>query len=112
MTQSIPGPIASIEPVRHAPPPGACDCHAHIFGPADRFPYAEGRGYTPPDAPVDAYLALLDGLGLARGVVVQGNAHGYDNRVIHWLAGWEPQLCEVVAAIIERAGAHRSNVVE
>jgi predicted TIM-barrel fold metal-dependent hydrolase len=31
---------------------------------------------------VEQYLALLDHLGFARGVIVQGNAHGYDNRVV------------------------------
>jgi predicted TIM-barrel fold metal-dependent hydrolase len=64
------------------PPPGAWDAHAHIFGPADKFPYAPGRGYTPPDAPVERYVALLDQLGFDHGVLVQGNAHGYDNRVL------------------------------
>ena len=67
---------------RVKPPAGAWDTHAHIFGPADKFPYTPGRGYTPPDAPVENFIALLDHLGLARGVVVQGNAHGYDNRVL------------------------------
>ena len=31
-----------------SPPPGACDTHAHVFGPASRFPYADDRSYTPP----------------------------------------------------------------
>jgi 2-pyrone-4,6-dicarboxylate lactonase len=31
---------------------------------------------------VEKYCALLDRLGFARGVLVQGNAHGYDNRVV------------------------------
>ena len=52
------------------------------FGPPDKFPFAPGRGYTPPPAPAENYVALLDRLGLARGVIVQGNAHGYDNRVV------------------------------
>ena len=52
-----------------------------MFGPSDRFPYAEGRGYTPPDAPIDTYLRLLDTLGMDRGVIVHGSAHGTDNRV-------------------------------
>ena len=64
------------------PPPGTWDSHAHIFGPADKFPYTSGRGYTPPDAPVEKYIALLDHLGFARSVLVQGNAHGFDNRVV------------------------------
>jgi predicted TIM-barrel fold metal-dependent hydrolase len=60
-------------------PAGACDTHAHVFGPAARFPYAADRSYTPPDAPLEKYLAMLDTLGFARGVLVQGSAHGSDN---------------------------------
>jgi len=78
----IAGPRPHPVTPREKPPPDAWDTHAHIFGPADKFPYAPGRGYTPPDAPVDRYVALLDHLGFARGVLVQGNAHGYDNRVL------------------------------
>lgn len=78
----IAGPVAQPKKPRVMPPPGAWDSHAHVFGPAEKFPYAPGRGYTPPDAPVEKYLALLDRLGFARGLVVQGNAHGYDNRVV------------------------------
>ena len=78
----IAGPVAAPRRPAIAPPPGAWDTHAHIFGPAERFPFAAGRGYTPPDAPVEKYLALLDHLGFAHGVIVQGNAHGYDNRVV------------------------------
>src|ERR1041384_6861470 len=63
-------------------PAGACDTHAHVFGPAARFPYAADRSYTPPDAPVEKYLAMLDTLGFARGVLVQGSAHGRDNRAM------------------------------
>jgi 2-pyrone-4,6-dicarboxylate lactonase len=61
------------------PPPNACDTHAHVFGPAARFPYAEDRSYTPPDAPLEKYLGMLDAIGFARGVLVQGSAHGHDN---------------------------------
>lgn len=78
----IAGPVALPRRPRITPPAGAVDAHAHLFGPETRFPFAEGRGYTPPDAPLEAYLALLDQLGLARGVLVQGNAHGFDNAVL------------------------------
>jgi predicted TIM-barrel fold metal-dependent hydrolase len=61
-------------------PRGACDCHCHVFGPAARFPYAEPRSYTPEDAPLESYLALLDRLGFDRGVIVQPSAYGRDNR--------------------------------
>lgn len=60
-------------------PRGACDCHCHVFGPAARFPYAEPRSYTPDDAPLEVYLALLDRLGFERGVIVQPSAYGRDN---------------------------------
>jgi 2-pyrone-4,6-dicarboxylate lactonase len=78
----IAGPVAHPKAPRKQPPSGSWDTHAHIFGPPDRFPYAEGRGYTPPDAPVENFIALLDRLGMTHGVTVQGNAHGYDNRVL------------------------------
>jgi predicted TIM-barrel fold metal-dependent hydrolase len=60
-------------------PPGACDCHAHVFGPAARFPYAEPRGYTPPDASTESYRAMLDMLGFERAVIVQPSVYGFDN---------------------------------
>src|SRR6202022_2987740 len=60
-------------------PPDACDTHAHVFGPGAIFPYADDRSYTPPDAPLEKYLAMLDRIGFARGVLVQGSAHGRDN---------------------------------
>jgi predicted TIM-barrel fold metal-dependent hydrolase len=82
MTVPIPGPDPEPTTPELPTPAHACDSHAHIFGPSDRFPYAEGRGYTPPDAPVEHYLAMLDTLGIERGVCVQGNAHGYDNGAI------------------------------
>ncbi len=78
----IAGPVAKPRKPRVALPRNAWDTHAHIFGPAAKFPFAQGRGYTPPQAPVENYLALLDHLGFARGVIVQGNAHGYDNSAV------------------------------
>jgi predicted TIM-barrel fold metal-dependent hydrolase len=50
-----------------------------VFGPAAQFPFAADRSYTPPDAPVAKYIAMLDTVGFARGVLVQGSAHGRDN---------------------------------
>lgn len=103
MTPTIAGPDPSPEPIRDVLPPGACDCHAHIFGPTAAFPYTEGRGYTPPDASVADYLAMLDQLGCDRGVVVQGNAHGYDNRAILDALGRAAQRLRGVAITDERA---------
>ncbi|RTL67556.1 MAG: amidohydrolase, partial [Hyphomicrobiales bacterium] len=80
-----------------APPPGACDCHAHVFGPADRFPYAADRSYTPPDAPLAKYLAMLDTVGFDRGVLVQGSAHGRDNSAMLDALRREPKRLRGVA---------------
>jgi predicted TIM-barrel fold metal-dependent hydrolase len=89
----IAGPVAQPKRPRIAPPPGAWDSHFHIFGPADKFPYQPGRGYTPPDAPVERLIALLDHLGCASGLVVQGNARVYDNSVVlDALAGFPKRL--------------------
>ena len=66
-------------PVRFLPPPLACDAHCHVFGPADRFPYAPDRAYTPPDSGIDKFEILQDRLGLSRAVFVQASCHGTDN---------------------------------
>ncbi len=63
-------------------PPGACDAHVHVFGPAARFPYAPGRNFTPVDAPKETLFALHRQLGIARCVIVQSAVHGFDNRVV------------------------------
>lgn len=70
----------SITPPRQAPPRGACDTHAHVFGPFDRFPLPEGRAYTPPLADADMHAAMLRRLGLDRAVIIQASAYGPDNR--------------------------------
>jgi 2-pyrone-4,6-dicarboxylate lactonase len=61
-------------------PAGACDCHAHVFGPLARFPFASGRSYTPAERLPADYAAMLDRVGLARGVIVQPTVYGTDNR--------------------------------
>ncbi len=64
----------------HRPPGGAWDCHAHVLGDPTAYPLARGRSYEPPRASLEAYLELLDRLGLARGVLVQPSVYGFDNR--------------------------------
>ena len=78
--QACPGPDRRPKTPRFIPPPGACDCHAHVFGPAAIFPFSPERSYTPEDCTVEDYAGLLDALGFSRGVIVHGGAHGTDNR--------------------------------
>jgi len=61
------------------PPPGSCDAHCHVFGPADKFPYHPTRSYTPPDAPKEHLARLHKVLGIDRAVIVQASCHGPDN---------------------------------
>jgi 2-pyrone-4,6-dicarboxylate lactonase len=63
-------------------PPGACDTHVHVFGPARRFPFAETRNFTPADAPKEALFALHKTLGISRCVIVQSAIHGLDNSAV------------------------------
>jgi predicted TIM-barrel fold metal-dependent hydrolase len=57
---------------------GGWDCHAHLFGPYDRYPLAADRSYTPPEAVASQYLSLLARLGLSHGVLVHPSAYGHD----------------------------------
>lgn len=66
---------------KFTPPPKTCDTHCHIFGPPQVFPYSERRRYTPPAAPIEHYLMMLDVIGVDRGIAVQPNVHDTDNRV-------------------------------
>jgi predicted TIM-barrel fold metal-dependent hydrolase len=71
-------------PLTRAPkrtlPPGAVDCHFHVFGPEHDWPYAPGRSYTPPDASLAEYEALAQSFGIARSVIIQPSPYGMDNR--------------------------------
>ena len=48
-------------------------------------------------------------LGRLRAAVATAGVElgAYDDRVLVWLAGWEPEVAEVVASLIERASARR-----
>ncbi len=73
------GPDPDTKKPSFTAPALACDSHCHVFGPAAKFPYAEGRAYTPPDAPVENFFRLQRVLGLERAVIVQATCHGTDN---------------------------------
>jgi 2-pyrone-4,6-dicarboxylate lactonase len=120
-----PAPDAQPRPPRLALPRGACDCHAHICGPPARYPYAVDRVYTPPDATLEAYRALLAVLGIERAVLVQPSVHGQDNRaMLAALAAAGPGFRAVAAvaptiegreiAALDRAGVRgvRLNLVD
>jgi len=63
-------------------PPKSCDTHTHIFGPASRYPFAANRPYNAPEAPLEAFRALHEKIGVERCVIVNATVHGTDNRVV------------------------------
>ena len=63
-----------------ATPPGACDCHMHIY--EDRFPLAPSATFRPPHAPLADYIEVQRALGLTRAVLVQPTAYGFDNTLM------------------------------
>ena len=60
-------------------PPGACDCHVHVFGDPAKYPFFAGRSYTPPPASPAELRQLLSALRLERVVIVQPSVYGTDN---------------------------------
>ncbi|SEL29332.1 2-pyrone-4,6-dicarboxylate lactonase [Roseivivax marinus] len=63
-------------------PDGATDCHCHVFGPAEKFPFAPESKLAPADAPKEELFALHDRMGIDRCVIVQSGTHGFDNRAM------------------------------
>ena len=95
-----------------AAPAGTCDTHAHVFGPQSRYPYSPARGYTPPDAPFEAYRRLHAALGVERGVLTQPSVYGTDNRAMLDAVAKDPANLRAVAAVgadVGDAELHRLN---
>jgi 2-pyrone-4,6-dicarboxylate lactonase len=71
--------VAPCTPPAKPLPAGAWDSHAHVFGPIDAFPLLPERRYEPPLSTRAQYLAMLDAVGFAHGVVVHPSAYSFDN---------------------------------
>jgi predicted TIM-barrel fold metal-dependent hydrolase len=75
MAELIHGPDYQPLPPTVTPPPGACDCHAHLYGPFSLFPIDPAKG-DGPDTSFEDYRAMLDVLGIDRAVLVQARDYG------------------------------------
>jgi predicted TIM-barrel fold metal-dependent hydrolase len=60
-------------------PAGACDCHTHIHGDPEKFPFFAGRVYTPEPASPEEMSALHKALHIERVVIVTPSVYGPDN---------------------------------
>ena len=66
-------------PVNFDIPAGACDCHTHIHGDPAKFPFFEGRVYTPEQASPEEMSALHKALHIECVVIVTPSVYGTDN---------------------------------
>jgi predicted TIM-barrel fold metal-dependent hydrolase len=66
-------------PVNFDVPAEACDCHTHIHGDPEKFPFFAGRVYTPEPASPEEMSALHKALHIERVVIVTPSVYGSDN---------------------------------
>ncbi len=66
-------------PVNFDVPAGATDCHTHIHGDPEKFPFFAGRVYTPEPASPEEMSALHKALQIERVVIVTPSVYGTDN---------------------------------
>ena len=91
-------------------PPGACDCHFHVFEDPGRYPLAEERSYTPSLATIQDYRTMAGTLGLQRGILVHPSVYGRDHATFEdtlaanrsWLRGVAVVYPDTPDAAIER----------
>jgi 2-pyrone-4,6-dicarboxylate lactonase len=70
------GPDPHPKKPRIKAPPGACDTHIHLFGPAAKYPFAPDSPYIAHDALPETVFALQDKLGMSTAVIVSPGGYG------------------------------------
>lgn len=100
-------PLPVVKPLGIKLPDKACDCHFHIFDKPSV--QVEGRSYTAPLAPLNAYRTLQKRLGLTRSVIVQPSVYGSDNRTTLSVNEGDPNMRAVV---VVDAATPKENLAE
>jgi predicted TIM-barrel fold metal-dependent hydrolase len=102
-------------PITFPVPRGACDCHVHIFGDSQRFPFSPTRTYTPELASLVELQRVHRALHTDRVVIVNPSVYGTDNsctldamRRLGWnaraIAVIDEKTPETTLAEMDRAG--------
>lgn len=78
----IPPPVAATRSPHVQLPAGACDCHAHVFGPPEWARLLPDTHFRPNECPLPDYLRMLGVLGVQRAVLVQPSVYGTDHSLI------------------------------
>ena len=95
-------PLQDITPPAFTIPPLACDTHAHVVADDEqKYPFVANRSYTPPAAPEEKYLNMLESTGMQRGVLVQISVYGDDNRYMLEVLRRHPDKLRGVAVVRE-----------
>ena len=63
-------------------PAHSCDCHCHIIGLPEGYPFSPNRSYTPAPALLAQYRQTQRAMGFERLVLVQPTIYGTDNRCL------------------------------
>ena len=80
-------------------PPGACDTHIHLFGPAAKYPFAPDSPYTSRDALPATFIALQDRLALSTAVIVSPGAYGRNYALLADVLAKYPQRFRGIALL-------------
>ncbi|MBM3532631.1 MAG: GntR family transcriptional regulator [Alphaproteobacteria bacterium] len=84
----------------HAVPPGATDCHVHVFAPSDRIPFSPDRAYTPaPGIDPARLIRMHETIGISRAVLVASNVYAEDLRATEDALAAHPDRFRGVALI-------------
>lgn len=93
------GPLPFVSEPQFAVPALACDTHAHVIGMPPQWSLVTNRSYTPPEATIASYMAMLDALHMERGVLVQPSVHGTDNGLMMHAIATAPERLRGVAVV-------------
>jgi 2-pyrone-4,6-dicarboxylate lactonase len=95
------GPDPDPKKPRLKAPPGACDSHIHLFGPAAKYPFAPDSPYTSGDALPETFIALQDRLGLSTAVIVSPGAYGRSYALLADVLAKHPRRFRGIALLRE-----------
>jgi 2-pyrone-4,6-dicarboxylate lactonase len=84
-------------------PPGACDAHIHLFGPSDKYPFADISPYTSRDALPEDLFALQDVLGLSTAVIVSPGGYSRDTTMLTDVLTKHPKRFRGIALMPDEA---------
>lgn len=92
-------PDSDTKPPRLKMPANACDCHAHVCGPVDKYPLKPERLYSPTRSSFAEYWSMLDTIGVERAVLVQPSFYGSDSSALLDALHSNPEMVRGVAVI-------------